>query len=106
VPAAAFWSITAYDNQTRSMLITEQRYPRAGSQKYPTPAAVPNDDGSTTLWFGPVEPAAARPGTWIQTVGGQGYFLMARFYSPEPAFFSHAWQLGEIEPLPDATPTS
>src|SRR5262245_60526716 len=31
IPARAFWSFTVYDNQTRSMLDTPQRYPRAGS---------------------------------------------------------------------------
>ena len=40
IPEANFWSLTAYDNQTRSMLDTPQRYPRAGSQSYPSPAAV------------------------------------------------------------------
>jgi hypothetical protein len=40
IPAARFWSFTVYDNQTRSMLQTPQVYPRAGSQSYPTPAAV------------------------------------------------------------------
>ena len=40
IPQARFWSLTLYDNQTRSMLVTPQRYPRAGSQSYPTPAAV------------------------------------------------------------------
>jgi hypothetical protein len=35
IPAAAFWSFTLYDNQTRSMLDTPQRYPRAGNQSYP-----------------------------------------------------------------------
>ena len=34
VPAEAFWSLTLYDNQTRSMLQTSQGYPRAGSQAY------------------------------------------------------------------------
>ena len=53
IPAARFWSITLYDNETRSMLQTPQRFPRAGSQSYPTPAATANDDGSTTITFGP-----------------------------------------------------
>jgi hypothetical protein len=35
IPAARFWSLTLYDNQTRSMLQTPQLYPRAGSQEYP-----------------------------------------------------------------------
>ena len=39
IPEANFWSLTLYDNQTRSMLDTPQRYPRAGSQSYPSPAA-------------------------------------------------------------------
>jgi hypothetical protein len=47
IPAEKFWSLTLYDNQTRSMLDTPQRYPRAGSQSYPSPAAEPNADG----WF-------------------------------------------------------
>jgi hypothetical protein len=37
IPHAIFWSFTLYDNQTRSMLDTPQRYSRAGSQSYPPP---------------------------------------------------------------------
>jgi hypothetical protein len=48
IPAGKFWSFTVYDNQTRSMLQTPQRYPRAGSQMYPTRAAVANPDGTTS----------------------------------------------------------
>ena len=53
IPARAFWSLTLYDNQTRSMLDTPQRYPRAGSQSYPSPAAEAGADGSTTIYFAP-----------------------------------------------------
>jgi hypothetical protein len=49
IPAARFWSLTVYDNQTRSMLQTPQRYPRAGSQSYPSPAAEAESDGSTVV---------------------------------------------------------
>ena len=59
VPAEKFWSFTLYDNQTRSMLDTPQRYPRAGSQSYPSPAAEPNPDGSTTVYFSPTQPAGS-----------------------------------------------
>src|SRR5215475_14600173 len=57
IPQANFWSLTLYDNQTRSMLDTPQRYPRAGSQSYPSPAAEPDADGSTTVYFSPSQPA-------------------------------------------------
>ena len=61
IPARAFWSFTLYDNQSRSMLDTPQRYPRAGSQNYPSPAAKASADGSTTIYFGPTQPAGVRP---------------------------------------------
>ena len=82
IPAAAFWSFTLYDNQTRSMLQTPQRYPRAGSQTYPSPAAVADADGSTTIYFGPTKPADAKDGNWIQTMPGKGWFTILRLYSP------------------------
>ena len=67
IPEANFWSFTLYDNQTRSMLDTPQRYPRAGSQSYPSPAAEADADGSTTVYFGPTQPAGVKRGNWIQT---------------------------------------
>ena len=47
------------------MLQTPQKYPRAGSQSYPTPAAEPNADGSTTIYFGPTQPDGVKRGNWI-----------------------------------------
>ena len=97
VPAEKFWSLTLYDNQTRSMLDTPQRYPRAGSQSYPTPAAVANADGSTTVYFGPSKPARVSDGNWIQTVPGKGWSTILRLYSPLEPFFTKAWRPSEIE---------
>jgi len=97
IPAAAFWSFTLYDNQTRSMLPTPQRYPRAGSQGYPSPAAEANADGSTTVWFGPNQPDGVARGNWIQTMPGKGWFVILRFYSPLPAFFDKSWRAGDVE---------
>ena len=62
VPAGKFWSFTVYDNQTRSMLDTPQRYPRAGSQSYPTPAAEASADGTTTVYFAPTKPEGVSDG--------------------------------------------
>jgi hypothetical protein len=96
VPAAAFWSFTLYDNQTRSMLQTPQRFPRAGSQTYPSPAAVADADGSTTVYFGPTKPADAKDGNWIQTIPGKGWFTILRLYSPRESFFTKTWRPTEI----------
>jgi hypothetical protein len=97
IPAAKFWSLTLYDNQTRSMLQTPQRSPRAGSQTYPSPAAVANADGSTTVYFGPTKPTDAKEGTWIQTTPGKGWFLILRLYSPLKSFFDKSWRPSEVE---------
>jgi hypothetical protein len=97
IPAEKFWSFTVYDNQTRSMLDTPQRFPRAGSQTYPSPAAEPNADGSTTVYFSPTQPAGVKRGNWIQTVPGKGWWTILRLYSPLEPFFTKAWRLSEIE---------
>ena len=97
IPAARFWSLTVYDNQTRSMLQTEQRYPRAGSQSYPSPAAEPESDGSTVVYFSPTRPEGVGPGNWIQTDPAKGWFTILRLYSPLQSFFDKSWRVGEIE---------
>ena len=97
IPHANFWSLTLYDNQTRSMLDTPQNYPRAGSQGYPSPAAEANADGSTTVVFSPQQPAGVKRGNWIQTVPGKGWFTILRLYGPLEPFFTKSWRPGEIE---------
>lgn len=97
IPAAAFWSFTLYDNQSRSMLATPQKYPRSGSQSYPTPAAVTAADGSTTIYFSPEQPKGVERGNWIQTIPGKGWFTLLRLYSPLETFFTKEWRCGEIE---------
>ena len=99
VPAGKFWSLTVYDNQTRSMLDTPQRYPRAGSQSYPSPAAEAGTDGSTTVYFSPTKPDGVSAGNWIQTDPKKGWFVILRLYSPLEPFFTKAWRPSEIEPV-------
>lgn len=97
IPEAKSWSLTLYDNQTRSMLDTPQRYPRAGSQSYPSPAAEPSADGSTTVYFSPTQPAGIKRGNWIQTMPDKGWFLLLRLYSPLEPFFTKQWRPTEID---------
>jgi hypothetical protein len=97
IPAEKFWSLTLYDNMTRSMLATPQKYPRAGSQSYPSPAAEPNPDGSTTVYFAPNQPEGVKRGNWIQTDPKKGWFVILRLYSPLEQFFDKSWRPSEIE---------
>jgi hypothetical protein len=96
IPEANFWSITLYDNQTRSMLDTPQRYPRAGSQSFPSPAAEADADGSTTVWIGPTQPEGVKRGNWIQSTPGRGWFTLLRLYSPLEPFFDKSWRPSEF----------
>ena len=100
IPEANFWSFTVYDNMSRSMLDTPQRYPRAGSQSYPSPAAEPNADGSTTVYFGPKQPDGVKRGNWIQTMPAKGWFTILRLYGPLEPFFDKSWRPSEIEVVP------
>lgn len=97
IPAEEFWSFTLYDMQTRSMLKTPQKYPRAGSQSYPSPAAEVAEDGSTTVWFSPEQPEGVARGNWVQTDPKKGWVALLRLYSPMPAFFEKSWRPSEIE---------
>ena len=54
-------------------------------------------DGSTTIYFGPTQPASVKRGNWIQTMPGKGWFTLLRLYSPLEPFFTKEWRLSEIE---------
>jgi hypothetical protein len=97
IPAARFWSLNLYDNQTRSLLQTPQLYPRAGSQEYPSPAAEAEADGSTVIYCSPTQPDDVAPGNWIQTDPERGWFVLLRLYSPLQSFFDMTWRAGEFE---------
>src|SRR5439155_27290006 len=88
IPQANFWSFTLYDNMSRSMLDTPQRYPRAGSQSYPSPAAEASTDGSTTVYFAPRQPDGVKRGNWSQTMPDKGYTEILRLYGPLEPFFT------------------
>ena len=96
VPAKDFWSLVVYDPQTRSMLQTDQPYPSKNNER--NRDLVKNDDGSTTIWFGPKVPKG-KEANWIQTVPGKGWFICLRLYGPLEPWFKQTWRPGEIEPV-------
>jgi hypothetical protein len=93
VPAKDFWSVVAYDPQTRSELQTGQPFPSKNSVKDPL---VANDDGSVDLYFAPEAPEG-QEANWIQTVPGKGWFILLRLYGPLEAWFDKTWRPGDIE---------
>ena len=93
IPAKDFWSFVIYDNQTRSMLQTDQRFPSIGSQKKDV---IVNPDTSVEVWFGPTAPKG-HEANWVQTVPGKGWFVILRLYGPLEPWFDKTWKPGEVE---------
>lgn len=95
IPAKNFWSVIVYDNQTRSMIQTDQQFPIVTSQNE---KMKPNADGSVDVYFGPVAPAGME-NNWIQTIPEKGWNTLLRLYGPLDAWFDKTWRPSEIEPL-------
>jgi hypothetical protein len=95
IPAKEFWSFTVYDNQTRSMLQTDQQFPAVGSL---TKGLLVNADGSVDVYFGPKAPVG-KENNWVQTIPGKGWSTLLRLYGPLEPWFNKTWRPGEIEPI-------
>ena len=93
IPAKDFWSFTIYDNQTRSMLQTDQQFPAVGSL---TKGLLVNADNSVDVYFGPKAPAG-KENNWVQTIPGKGWNTLLRLYGPLEPWFNKTWRPGEIE---------
>lgn len=90
-PAKLFWSITIYDNRTRSMIDTDQHL--AGLSTYSN--LKKNADGSTDLFFAPEAPSGMED-NWIKTIPEQGFFAMFRLYGPMAPLYDRTWKLPDI----------
>ena len=95
VPAGMFWSLTVYDNETRSMIPNDLGRPLVGSVH----GAKANEDGSYDAYFGPELPDGVPEENWVQTKPGMGWFVYLRLYGPEQPYFEKAWIPGDAEKL-------
>ncbi len=93
VPANMFWSLTAYDNETRSLIQNDLGRPLVGSVH----GAKPSKDGSFDVYFGPKLPAGVAKENWVQTKPGMGWFVYLRLYGPEQPWFDKKWVPGDVE---------
>lgn len=92
VPAATYWSVTAYDDDDFSYVRAPSRRPNVSSVN----GARANPDGSYDLYFGPTQEGAIAE-NWVQTLKGKGYFLLMRLYGPQQAVFDGSWAPADVK---------
>lgn len=92
VPAKQFWSVTLYDVDTRSFIVTKEQIADRSSRM----DLAKNADGSVDIYMGPNAPKGFEK-NWIPTVPGRGWFTLFRLYAPTEAYFNKSWPLPSIE---------
>ncbi len=97
VPNRLFWSITVYDAETRTEIVTDQHQAALRSLIELTPEVLA-DASQVGLHFGPEQPPNTN-GRWIKTIPGRGWFVYFRIYGPDAPAFDGTWQLPDFEPL-------
>ena len=91
-PVKNFWSVIAYDLETGAFIPEMERDGIASS----TAGVESNADGSVDVYFGPTAPEG-KEANFVPTADGRKYFLLFRFYGPEPAVFDKSWKLNNFE---------
>lgn len=94
VPAKDFWSVIAHNLETAAWIIETPKLGVASSDK----GLQKNNDGSVDVYFGPKAPKGKEV-NWVPTKAGEKFFLLFRFYGPEPEALDKSWQLNDLERL-------
>lgn len=92
-PAETFWSVTAYEVSTRTLINNKYEVADRSSRM----DLDLNPDGSVDIYFGPDEPEGDKAKNWIPTEAGRAWFPYFRLYSPKQAFMDRSWVLSDIE---------
>ena len=93
VPARDFWSVIAYSMETKAFIYNELG--RVGLSSYDKATMEMNEDGSVDIYFGATAPEGLES-NWIPTAG-EDFFLLFRFYGPEPPVFEKSFVLNDLE---------
>lgn len=91
-PVTQYWSATAYDHETHTLIRHMQRASRSSQN----PGLQKNADGSVDVYFGPKAPAG-KESNWVPTSSDGKFEVLFRFYGPEKALFEKTWKLSDIE---------
>jgi hypothetical protein len=93
VPASMFWSLTVYDNETRSQVQNELGRPLVGDVH----GAVANSDGSFDLHFSPTLPDGVNELTGCRRVRERGGLSTCAFTGPVKLSLTEAGCPGDVQ---------
>lgn len=92
VPGKLFWSVTVYNNESRSEIITSQ-----GKAALRSLFELKDKTGSSVdLYFGPKAPRR-QEGQWIKTIPRKVWFTYFRIYGPDQPAFDGTSKPGDFE---------
>ncbi len=94
VPVRDFWAVTTYDLVTASYIRNMDKSRIDSNMK----DVVKNSDGSVDIYFGPKAPKG-HESNWLPTDPKRRFFLLGRFYGPEPAILDGSFILNNVELL-------
>ncbi len=92
VPVRDFWAITTYHLETASYIRNIYKSSIDSTIKEVTK----NADGSVDIYFGPKAPKG-KESNWLPTDPKRRFFLLGRFYGPEPALLDASFKLNNVE---------
>ncbi len=94
IPAKNFWSVVAYDADSRSILRSGQPFPSVSTYTGPRRQCRWLDRHRVRARRADRRREPAR--NWIQTTPGKGWFTLFRFYGPLEPFFDQTWKPDDI----------
>ena len=89
-PAEQFWSLTAYNAKSRSMVYTDRKDVSSRHDIHV------NDDGTTPVYISSNPQDMPYPQNCIDVTGQGDIFFYFRVYAPTPDYFAKKWRLPDI----------
>ena len=94
MPVKQYWSVTAYDRATHSLI----RNTKWSSRSSQTNDLQKNADGSVDIYFAS-QPPEGKESDWVPTSAHGKFEALFRFYGPEEPLFDKTWVLPDIEKM-------
>ena len=94
VPVRDYWAISTYDLETAALILDVEPSSIDSNME----EVKKNADGSVDIYFGP-KPPKGKESNWLPTDPKRRFFLLARFYGPEPGLFDKSFELNDMELL-------